>query len=229
MKEAVSRLLSKVKGERWEFDKRIPNSYLVSFLLAKIAMLIRGQLRFHIFKRLVLVGPHSKIYCRSKIKINGTIDIERNCLINALSANGISFGRNVSIGKYTTIECSGSLKNIGVGLIVGNNVGLGTHGFYGCAGGVTIGNDVICGNYVSLHSENHIIENSEVPIRLQGVTRQGIIIGNNCWIGAKATILDGVSIGDGCVIAAGAVVTKGKYEANSIIGGVPARIIGHRS
>lgn len=59
------------------------------------------------------------------------------------------------IGKYTCIECSGTLKNLGKGLIIGNNVGLGTHGFFGCAGGIEIGDDTIFGNYVSLHSENH--------------------------------------------------------------------------
>ena len=36
---------------------------------------------------------------------------------------------------------SGTLKNLGKGLIIGNNVGLGTHGFFGCAGGIEIGDD----------------------------------------------------------------------------------------
>lgn len=49
-------------------------------------------------------------------------------------------------------------------------------------------------------------------------------IGNNCWIGAKTTILDGTIIGNHCVVAAGAVV-KGIFPDNVIIGGVPARII----
>lgn len=52
-----------------------------------------------------------------------------------------------------------------------------------------------------------------------------ILIGNNVWIGANATILKGVQIGDGCIVAAGAVVTKGDYPANSILAGNPAKII----
>lgn len=147
--------------------------------------------------------------------------------IDALSTEGIRFGNNVSVGKNTTIECTGNLKHIGKGLQVGNNVGLGTHGFWGCAGGITIGDDTIFGNYVSLHAENHIFSDMEIPVRFQGVTHQGISIGRNCWIGAKVTILDGVSIGDGCVIAAGAVVTT-QFPANCIIGGVPAKIIKYR-
>lgn len=81
------------------------------------------------------------------------------------------------------------------------------------------------GNFVSFHSENHNYEDKTIPIRLQGVNHKGIKVGNNCWIGAKVTILDGVQIGNRCVIAARAVVRAGKYPDNCIIGGVPAKII----
>ncbi|WP_396266548.1 acyltransferase [Gordonia sp. p3-SID1431] len=53
-------------------------------------------------------------------------------------------------------------------------------------------------------------------------------MGRDCWIGAKATILDGVDMEDGCVVAAGAVLTRGRYEAYGIYGGIPARRIGTR-
>ena len=52
-------------------------------------------------------------------------------------------------------------------------------------------------------------------------------IGNDVWIGARATILDGVKIGDGAVIAAGAVVTK-EVPPYAIVGGVPAKVIKYR-
>lgn len=51
-----------------------------------------------------------------------------------------------------------------------------------------------------------------------------IHIGNHVWIGARATILKGVTIGDGAVVAAGAVVNK-DVPPNTLVGGVPARII----
>jgi acetyltransferase-like isoleucine patch superfamily enzyme len=53
------------------------------------------------------------------------------------------------------------------------------------------------------------------------------VIGPNCWIGSKVTILDGVTIGEGCVIAAGSVVTK-SFPDYSVIGGVPARVLRSR-
>ena len=54
-----------------------------------------------------------------------------------------------------------------------------------------------------------------------------IEIGNDVWIGTRATILEGVTIGDGAVVAAGAVVTK-DVPPYAIVGGVPAKIIKYR-
>lgn len=51
-----------------------------------------------------------------------------------------------------------------------------------------------------------------------------IIIGNHVWIGVGATILKGVTVGDGAIIAAGAVVTR-DVPSNSIVAGVPAKIV----
>lgn len=51
-----------------------------------------------------------------------------------------------------------------------------------------------------------------------------VTIGNDVWIGGNVTILPGVTIGDRAVIAAGAVVTK-DIPANTVAGGVPAKVI----
>lgn len=58
----------------------------------------------------------------------------------------------------------------------------------------------------------------------QPMERGKVIIGNHCWIGAKAVILKDVELGDYCVVAAGAVVTK-SFPAGSVIAGVPAKLI----
>lgn len=54
-----------------------------------------------------------------------------------------------------------------------------------------------------------------------------IIIGNDVWVGANATILSGVTIGDGAVIAAGSLVVK-DVPPYAIVGGVPAKVIKFR-
>lgn len=55
-----------------------------------------------------------------------------------------------------------------------------------------------------------------------------IDIGNNCFVGHGAIILPDVTIGDNCIVAAGAVVSK-NIEAGSIVGGIPAKVIGKTS
>lgn len=219
-------IIKKAKNQDFKIDEAISERYIFSLIVSKILMFIKGIIFFS--KPYIFIDCKTKILEKRKITFQGACNIGRSCYIDALSTDGIIFGKNVSIGKNTTIECTGSLKNIGKGLVVGDNVGLGTHGFFGCAGGIKIGDDTILGNFVSMHSENHNYDDTSLPIRLQGVNRKGINIGKGCWIGAKATILDGANIDDGCIIAAGSVVIAGSYESNSIYGGVPAKFIKKR-
>lgn len=57
--------------------------------------------------------------------------------------------------------------------------------------------------------------------------RYNVVIGNDVWIGFRATLLSGITVGDGAIIAAGAVVTK-DVPPYAIVGGVPAKIIRYR-
>lgn len=226
MIKLINRIISKLKNESFTIAAQIPTAYLFRLFLGKLRNMIYG---FLIFRRrsYCFIHPSSVVKCRNKIRFGKNLSIDRWSYIDALSTDGLSLGDNVSIGKFTTIECTGSLNYLGKGLKIGNNVGLGTRGHYGCAGGVEIGNDTIIGNYVSFHSENHIYNDLNIPIRKQGVNHQGIKIGNNCWIGAKVTFLDGSIIGNGCVVAAGAIV-RGEFADNSVLGGIPAKIIKSR-
>ncbi|MBL8014506.1 MAG: acyltransferase [Candidatus Omnitrophica bacterium] len=93
-----------------------------------------------------------------------------------------------------------------------------------CFDTVTIGDDCLIAADVHIYDHDHRFDDLSRPIRLQGYVTRPIKIGNNVWIGAKATVLKGVTIHDGAVIAANSVVTK-DVPANAIVGGNPARVI----
>jgi acetyltransferase-like isoleucine patch superfamily enzyme len=174
--------------------------------------------------KMMVKGRRVKLIGISMMSWGRYLKVGDDVYINAISAEGITLGEKVGIGAFSRLVASGDMSKIGRGINIGNNVGIGEFAYLGGAGGLCIGDNCIVGQYFSCHPENHCIDDTDKPFRLQGVTRKGITIGNNCWIGSKVTILDGVSVGDNCVIAAGAVVNK-SFPAGYIIGGVPARII----
>lgn len=87
-------------------------------------------------------------------------------------------------------------------------------------GGITINDGTLIGHNTVLATLNHELN----PENRGNLHPSPIIIGKNVWIGSNVTVLPGVTIGDGAVVAAGAVVTKNVVE-NTIVGGVPAKLI----
>jgi acetyltransferase-like isoleucine patch superfamily enzyme len=158
----------------------------------------------------------------------GTLVIGDDVRILAISKEGIMFGKNVSIGPKSILQCTGILRNQGCGIVIGDNTGIGPMAYIGGQGGVRIGNDVIVGPGLRIFSENHNYTDADTIIRNQGERRACVRIGDNCWIGANVVITAGVEIGNGCVIGAGAVVTR-SIEPNSVAVGNPARKIKSRT
>lgn len=94
-------------------------------------------------------------------------------------------------------------------------------------GGITIGNYVQIGHYVMVFTTNHKYSDPNKFIWDQGVVRKPVVIEDGVWIGAGSIILPGVTIGKGSIVAAGSVVTK-DIQNNSVVGGVPAKLIKKR-
>lgn len=119
-------------------------------------------------------------------------------------------------------------RSIGPGCFFSGQVsaGSGTYVNRGCFfdgyAPIAIGRDCAFGPEVMVLTSTHHIGQGEH--RAGPLTTKGVVIGDGCWIGARAVILPGVVIGPGCVIAAGAVVT-GECEPNALYAGVPARAV----
>ena len=202
----IDKLLVIAGKKDFKIDDKISTGYILRMCWKYGWMMIRGKIYLH-------MGNQCKLH--------------DNVYVDALSRDGVRLGDRVILGRGTRIECTGSLKYVGKGVMIGNDTTFGNDCFFGAAGGIKIGNDVVAGQFIRFHSENHNYEDMDTLIKDQGVNHKGIIVGDNCWIGSGVVFLDGASIANGCVVAANAVITK-QFPENSIVGGVPAKIIGYR-
>lgn len=214
------------KNAQFKLDEEVTDAIILSLALTKFISFCRSfkLLLYGKIPHLLFLGKGVKFFHTRNMRLGKFVQIGEGAYLSALGKQPLTLGNNVNIGAYSRIVISQTFNDLGSHINIGNNVGLGDFAHLGGAGGLDIGPDCIIGAYLSCHPENHLFEDPDVLIRHQGVTRKGIKIGSNCWIGAKVTILDGVSIGDNCVIAAGAVVNK-SFPANTIIGGVPAKVL----
>lgn len=220
IKTIVQKLLQK-SGKTYTVDPNIPSRLFYNMLLSRGIMMIRGFLKTG---QKVFIGSNTKILNRSNISFGKSVTIGSYCEIDGYASEKVILGDCVKIGSYSKLLSTSHFSKYGKGLVMGSNSAIGDFTHFGAPGGIIVGNDVIMGSYISFHSENHNFSDTSKLIREQGVSSKGIILGNNIWVGAKVTFLDGCEIGDNSVVAAGAVVT-GKFPKNSIIGGVPARVI----
>jgi acetyltransferase-like isoleucine patch superfamily enzyme len=130
----------------------------------------------------------------------------------------IRFGRFVWIGDGTKIRCHEGLVEIGAKSVLGQECTISAYQH------VRIGEQCVIADRAMFIDFDHGIVEVDRPIRLQGIYKRDVEVGNNVWIGYGACILRGVHVGDNSVIGTNAVVTK-DVPANAVVGGIPARII----
>lgn len=127
----------------------------------------------------------------------------------------------IRIGKGSTIHMGARFYQPS-NIRIGNGSILGDHIFLDGRGKLTIGDHVDIASGVMIYNSEHDLSDPTMKARSEPVE-----IGSYVFIGPRAIILPNVKIGEGAVVAAGAVVTK-DVPARTIVGGVPAKIIGQR-
>ncbi|MBU0517775.1 glycosyltransferase [bacterium] len=211
-------------------DSMLPGDMVA--MLGKLGMaLLRGLWHRSFLKQtqgLYFIGKRVKLRNRKHIYLGRNFIAEDDCEIQGASKSGIRFGDNVTVGSFSMIRPSGYYgRELGVGLKVGDRSNIGPFAYIGCSGGITIGDDVMMGPRVSLFAENHNFKGADVTMRSQGVTRQPIVVEDDCWLASGSIILAGVTVGKGSIVAAGSVVTK-NVPPYSIAAGSPAQVIKSR-
>ena len=173
---------------------------------------VQGGSEPHLFMHTV-----SQEALRITAEINGSYHTPEE--LRALFAQLIGQPVDESFGLFPPFytDCG---KNIHIGKQVFINMGC----KFQDQGGIYIDDGALIGHNVVLATLNHV----KAPKERSSMIPAPIHIGKNVGIGTGATVLPGVSIGDGAIVAAGAVVSKDVPE-NTIVGGVPAKVIGRVS
>ena len=130
--------------------------------------------------------------------------------------------RLFSLGQNSVVESYSCINNAVGDVIIGDHTRIGIHNTI--IGPVTIGSHVNLAQGITVTALNHNFSDTTRRIDEQGISTNPVTIEDDVWIGANAVILPGVTIGQHAVVAAGAVVTA-DVPANTVVGGVPARII----
>jgi len=147
--------------------------------------------------------------------------------VGAEKGGKIVLGSYVSIGPRSIISTSGGVVEIGSR----------TSFFSDCiiSGAVSIGENCLFAKNVTILTSTHQIHGPGT-IRVNDAAAQAdpshqlyspVVIGDDCWLGSNSVIMPGVKLATGTVVGANAVVTK-DFPAYSIVGGVPAKLIGSR-
>ena len=176
----------------------------------------------------LFIGARVRLMFPRHIHAGRNVFIGDDSYVSGLSVNGVRLGNDVRIREGAWIQATSMLDQPGVGLTVGDGTYIGPRAILGAGGGIRIGSHVTFGAAVHVLAENHEFSDPERPIHVQGVTRAGIIVDDDVWVGNGVIILDGVTIGRGAVIGAGSVVTR-DVPPGAVAVGNPARVIRQRS
>lgn len=135
----------------------------------------------------------------------------------------------MQLGSSVTLEHGADIRAAGddCSIEIGDRTFIGPYVCIAGPGNIKIGRDCLIAAHTAIAANSHNFADFTEKIHKQGITRKGIAIGDDCWLGFGVKVLDGVTIGQGSVIGAGSVVTK-SIPPYSVAVGVPARVIRNR-
>ena len=170
------------------------------------------------YGRLALRLGAWKLRLRGRLRLDGLAFIGPGCALQVGRRATLELGRWCWVGHGCKLRSHEGTVSIGAKTVLGQECTISSFQH------VSIGRECVIADRVMLIDFDHGIAEVERPIRLQGIYKRDVRVGNNVWIGYGACILRGVTVGDNAVIGTNAVVTK-DVPANAVVGGVPARLI----
>lgn len=170
----------------------------------------------------IFIGRNVTIRVPGRIELGNSIIVDDNAVLDAKGDAACSFircGDQVEISRNAILSCKGEGS-----ITMGDFVSIGRNALLSALAKLEIGSYCSIGPYASILASGHDWSDPDTPILLQNRRVQSIVLGENVWIGAHATIMDGVTIGENSIVGVGSVVTKDVPPYRTVAGS-PARIV----
>lgn len=153
----------------------------------------------------------------SGVDVTGRVTIARHVRLRVTDGATARLVDGVAIDRFADITAKHGLLEIGERSYIGQYSVI-------CAREmIRIGTDCLIAEHVTIRDQDHVF-GSGLTTAQAGFSTAPVVIGDNVWIGAKATITKGVKIGSNSVVAANSVVTRDIPE-NTVVAGAPARFV----
>jgi acetyltransferase-like isoleucine patch superfamily enzyme len=179
-----------------------------------VRKMVSAFIRFKSVLRTMSV--YFRVFFNRQILIGEGCSFGRSVLLKATEGGSITIGQRASLG-----DCVQIVAQYGR-VVIEDDVHIGSGSIVVCQQDIFIGRDTLIAEYVVIRDQDHNIRTR--PIRSAGFITSPIRIGQDVWIGCKATILRGATIGDRCVIGAHALV-KSEIPEDMLAVGIPAHAI----
>jgi acetyltransferase-like isoleucine patch superfamily enzyme len=186
--------------------------------LALLRFMRRHRMLNFNYARLIVRLLRRKLLLGRRLKTDGICFIGPHVVLQVGKGARIELGRWSWVGHGTKIRAHEGVVSIGAKTVMGQECTISAYQH------VKIGRECVIADRVMFIDFDHGVVEVERPIRLQGIYKRDVAIGNNVWIGYGACILRGVTVGDNAIIGTNSVVTK-DVPANAVVAGLPARII----
>jgi len=150
--------------------------------------------------------------------IGDHVEFRRNIEIRAHGNSSIKLESNTRIDRGVRILAN---NHSSIKVMEGARIGL--YSVLNGGDSIQVGRKTLISGFVYLQTSMHNYEKGS-EIQNQGFTHQEIILDDDVWIGAHAVILPGTRLGKGTVVGSNAVVNA-SFPENSVVAGVPAKLI----
>src|SRR3954454_25284550 len=177
----------------------------------------KGMLNLRYGRLIARLGVYKLRFGR-RLLVDGLAFIGPGAVLQIGKKGRIEIGRWSWLGHGCKLRSPEGVISIGAKSVLGQECTISAFQH------VSIGRECVIADRVMLIDFDHGMVEVARPIRLQGIYKRDVRVGNNVWIGYGACVLRGVTVGDNAVIGTNAVVTRDVPE-NAVVAGVPARVI----